>query len=270
VDLSSEVHESAELSAEGQEALDRFEELYRPEPTRARRAAARHDAALVYLWSGRLAAAERELREAVDLDPNEVDHRLALAEVLESQLKTDESKRVLEETATRFPDDARAYEALGDLYTAHDEHVDAKLAYLRALATEPDVRWSVELKVGETFQALGDRKRALEFFRAAHAHAPDEPWTTILLVQALRTPALSADGDPTANDAFRESLAIVDDAVRRVPPNAPLLVCAAQSFLAAGRYYDALDALRQAVELDPDDPTAVPFLAELERDFSTE
>ncbi len=262
--------EHANLSADTRARLDRFDELYQPEPIRARQAAARHDAALVQAAYGRFASAEGQLREAVDLDPDQPDHRLALADVLESQLKTGEAKRVLEETTRRFPDGTRAYETLGDLCAVHDEHAEAKLAYLRALATEPDERWRVELKVGEAFEKLGEHTRAIEFFRAAHREAPDEPWTILLLVQALRKPALDANGEPSADPVFRESLAIIEDAIRRLPPHAPLLVCAAQSFLAEGRYRDARDALRSAVDVDPDDQLAAEFLTDLERNVPTD
>jgi tetratricopeptide (TPR) repeat protein len=270
VDPVADVHVPSNLSAEAGETLERFDELYQPEPTRARQAAARHDAAWLHAGSGRFAAAERELREAVDLDPDDVDYRLLLAHVLESQLKTDEARRVLEETTRRFADDARGYEALGDLCIVHEDLAEAKLAYLRALGTEPDERWSIELKVGEAFRLQGEYGRALDFFRVANAHAPDEPWTIIAFVQALRAPALDADGDPMDNNDFKEGLAIVDDALRRMPSDAPLLICAAQSYLAAGRYHDARDALRRAVECDPDHSFAAQFLSELEHNLRSD
>jgi tetratricopeptide (TPR) repeat protein len=258
----------AELDAkptppEIREQLTRFDKAYRPEPTRGQQARGRYLAAVTHLEAQRVDDAERELRAAITLDAGTLEYQIALIDLLHRSGRLEQAKRLAEETVLRFPNEPSSYEHLGDICKLSGELQDAKLAYLRALRTEPSEPWELELKLGETYRELGDVGRALSFLRRSYDHAPEEPMTAVVLAQALRADSLHAE-HPDEDPAFQEAFRILESALARNPRSAELLVCIAQSQLALGRSDDAIASLRRAVDSDPQDSLAEGFLRSLE------
>jgi tetratricopeptide (TPR) repeat protein len=247
--------------SDADEYMDRFNRAYRPDPTRGQQARGRHLAAQTYLEAGRLEEAERELRAAVALDPGTLQYQVTLIWLLSDTERPDEARELAEAAARSFPDDPAGYECLGHMCVIRGEHEDGLLAFLRALRAEPSEPWQLEVKIGQTYQDLGDARRALAFLRAAYEHAPDEPMTAVALAQILRAGAENSIDDP----GFQEAHALLIAAVERSPHSADVLVCLAQSHAALGHAQETRALLRRAVDADPDHPFARDFLADIER-----
>jgi tetratricopeptide (TPR) repeat protein len=241
--------------------LAEFDAAYRPEPTRGQLAHARYQSAISHLARDDPATAEHAAREAVDLDPEVADYRLILAEALDRQGNEAEAFFVLQQAASDLPDEASVYEGLGNFHMApaHPDYESARLAYLRALRTEPEAPWRVELGLGQACRELGRRDEAIRWLRSAYRDGPLEPPVVLGLVYAL------ADLDRGASQAeFEEAAEIITTAVEQRSDSAELWVCLAQLQARAGQIALAIDSLRQATQLNPHHPFAADFLRELE------
>jgi cytochrome c-type biogenesis protein CcmH/NrfG len=166
-------------------------------------------------------------------------------------------KQAQRDAGTRLPDDPAGYECLGHVCVIRGDYEDGLLAFLRALRSEPPEPWRLEVKVGQTYQDLGETGRALAFLRAAYEHAPGEPMTVVALAQILRVGAEDSTDDPR----FQEAFALLTAGVEHHPYSADLLVSLAQSHVALGNVQETLALLRRAVDADPDHPFASPVFS---------
>lgn len=240
------------------EYLETFDKNYKPEPAQGQNAEARHQSAWAHLLRGNFDDAEKAAREAIDLDGTVVDYPLTLADILVRKGQEDEALQLLQQISFDFSEESIAHEKLGDLYLAHEDYESARLAYLRALNSEPDTRWRIELGLSRALRRLGNRERAIELLRSAYDENPLEPATVLDLAYVLRDRKAGA-----TEDEVMEAVAIIASALERRPDCADLLVCQAQLQVQTEQYEDAITSLEKASKLDTQHPIAGNFLTEL-------
>ncbi|HJK98727.1 MAG TPA: tetratricopeptide repeat protein, partial [Polyangiaceae bacterium LLY-WYZ-14_1] len=177
--------------------------------------AARPDDPLVHLWMGRAhqaledwSDAERELREAVRLDPDAYAPLLALARLFFAQEREDQAERLLDQARQNSPEDASLHRAIGDLLLDRKEVERAAGAYAKALELDPDdvaarfgrgvalrragrygdaarafdqvaardPGWpGLAIERGRLFEAQGQAEDAVQAYRKALADRPGDP-----------------------------------------------------------------------------------------------
>jgi len=117
--------------------------------------------------AGDLARAESYFREATNLAPNHLEHRLNLAAVLLSAGRGDEARRVLDDAIELDPSSARAWFTLGVLRGRDGDLDGAVAAYRRALEIQPDDSGArqnlanILLRSGRPEAALSEYRRLL-------------------------------------------------------------------------------------------------------------
>jgi tetratricopeptide (TPR) repeat protein len=246
-------------------ALKDFDDDYKPEPTRGQLARARHQSAISHFVGRDLDSAERAAREAIDLDPETADYALTLAEVLDWQGRHEEAHQILQQASTDFFDQASVHERLGDFYLAQEEYGAAQLAYLRALHSEPEMRWPLQLGLGLACRGLGEHQEAIRWLRSAYQESPLEPRVVLGLVYALA----DREGGALEEEA-QEAVEIIIAATSQGTDSAELWVCRAQLQARSGQYAEAIHSLKRAIGLDPDHPFASEFLEQLESWYGAE
>ena len=88
--------------------------------------------AAFYESRGRYGDAEREVREAIDANPKDMDARAALAKLYLAQGKPAQAEEFLKNLKREMPQDAMAYRMLGDFYVATN-NLDAALTEYASL-----------------------------------------------------------------------------------------------------------------------------------------
>ncbi len=150
------------------------------------------------------------------------------------------------------PDLASAWLVVGDTLTAAGEPEGARVAYLHIRDTAPEAPDALE-RLALAAQTTGDKAEALRLARRAAALAPDDEQTGVVLAEVLR------DGGDTAG-----AVAVLDPLVGRAPAGpraARLLFMRGAALERDGRWPQAEADFRRALEMQPDDPEVLNYLA---------
>lgn len=248
--------------------LERFDEAYvDPEPEKGRQAQSRFLSGSYLLSIGNLDDAEREFKAAIELDPSNVTYWLELCQVWYLRQDYNECLRQLQEVVRRFSDEALVYFRIGVVYQQLGRHREACISFHKALACDPDDICWIELELGNSYRAIRNIEKSLEFCKSAFQHNPDHPGTILGLTYALRekSNALGSKGKiEEARSAFNEALNFIQSAIQRVPNSSKLHFADAQLLVQVARFEEAIESLKRAVSLDPKDHYAQKFLNELE------
>lgn len=211
---------------------------------RGERAAA---AAADALRAGVPAAAVKALRDAVALEPDRAEYRLALAKALVATGQPTEAEPYVQEALRHQPVDGEANLVLARILRQAGSVDDAERAYYRAIYGRWDrdalpQRMAARLELVSLYREAGQRLR----LRAALLELSTAfPGDRALQVQAGRD--LLADGFP--EDAARQLRTVVE---RFAEPGEALGLLARAEF-ASGNYIEAYAAAGRAVRQDPAD-----------------
>ncbi len=197
--------------------------------------------ALIYWASSDYDKSVEQLSLAIEKDPRDERSRLALARVLTSSGRDADAERALLETIQAFPDSSLAHWWLGLHYERLDRHADARREIEYATAGAVVGRAGLYTAIGRLAGNATDASAAIDAFVRAVDANPNDPATHKYLAGAL----LQQD---RVNEAFIEFLAtlLID------PLDADAHAGIGRIHLDAGKYADAIEALRRAVELTPE------------------
>ncbi len=193
---------------------------------------------------GDFALAEPMLRKAMELNPELVRAGLRLAELLESQGRTDESIAVLEQYLVNHPDSADAHVRLGRAQFSREAYDRAAECYQNAIRLDP-VHVEAHQALATLYRRLGDREKARqssEKLKGLRDAIQDAKKRAIL-------DARTETGRYSDEPAMRRSLA--DDYVQ-----------IGQVYRADGKHRQAESCWRKAAAIDPDCAEARAALAQ--------
>ncbi len=250
-----------------------------------------NDGRLQY-WLGRALAAstdqrslaQQAFRRAMELQPDNLDAYVALAELLIQLQRNDAAEQVLNEARARVPDDAAIHRALAHGRLARGDLAGAETELQEALRRDrDDIR--THFALGDVYRRQGrldDAERALEQVARVDPAYPG--------LSMLRGQVAEAQGRlPQALATFREALARDStniDLINRVaatlvllgnygdadqmlrsavvdhPTNAETQYLMGRAKLGAGNYQDSMHYLDRALELNPQRADYMAYAAE--------
>jgi len=124
--------------------------------------------------AGRIEEAERALRAALEIDPEDTPSRLQLGELLGAQGRLDEARAELEAAARRSPDDSRILLRLGQVAALAGDDAGA-IARLGAAVEAHSGSTTAQLSLAKALQRSGRDEAALEHYRRTIALDPSNP-----------------------------------------------------------------------------------------------
>ncbi len=249
----------------------------------------------LHYWLGRALAAttdqrslaQQSFREAIRLQPDNLDAYVSLSELLIAMQRNDAADQVLVEARARVPDnaaihralahgrlsrgdipgaeeelrvalqrdpeDVRAHYALGDVYRRMQRLDDATRELNTVAHIDPDYP-GLALARGRLAEARGQLPEALATFREALARDPTNP--ELINRVAATLVALGNFGDA---DQMLRSVVV------NQPTNAEAQYLMGRARLGAGNYVDSVHYLDRAIELNPLRAEFKAFAAEAHR-----
>lgn len=239
----------------------------------------------------RYADAERNLREAMKVLPFDASLAASLGRAVSRQGRDAEAESQLRAAASLdYCDDACQANTLFNLgILAHQSGRldEARSLYLSALNFRP-ARADVRTNLGQIYLSQGDTDAAIREFKAAVSREPRNPTYRLNLASALAYLKRSDDAIDALTQASRDfpadvnvNAALIDyllrldkteearihaeRAVTRIPGSAEIRFKAAQVMEKLGRRRDAIDQLRETLQLSPGHPQARTMLETLEK-----
>lgn len=218
--------------------------------------------------------------EALKLDAKSSEALLLKASLLEDLENPNEAFKVLGTACQECPDNADCWFAMGAFLTEHNNVFQAAQCFDRVNAINPNYK-RIKANLGAALLKIGQLPGAIECLSAAVETSEDKVDKSRLL-NRLGEAYLHTNDIDKAAESFDESLQLDDNnyvtfgnmamvfcrrneaesaikflqpALEKFPKIAKLRVALAIAYeLDNGRWDDALNALNEAIELDPGDP----------------
>jgi tetratricopeptide (TPR) repeat protein len=205
---------------------------------------------LIYWVSSDYDKSVEQLTLAIERDPRDERSQLARARVLSSSGRDGDAQRAMLDTIQAFPESSLAHWWLGLHYERLNRHADARREISYATAGAIVGQTGLYTAIGRLAGGATDVPAAIDAFMGAVDANPNDPAAHKYLAGAL----LQQD---RVNDAFIEFVAtlLID------PLDADAHAGIGQIHLDAGRYADAVEALRRAVDVTPNHTEARYALA---------
>jgi tetratricopeptide (TPR) repeat protein len=202
------------------------------------------------LESGRVAQAVASLREAVVLEPDHADYRLALAKALVAQDRDREAEPYLLDVLRRDPVRGEANLVLARIRRDAGDETEAQSAYYRAVygrwSTEQQVpRREARLELIDVLERAGDAGRLRAALLELSSAFPGD-----------RTLQLQAGRRLMAAGFHADAVHVLRATVDRFADPGDSLVLLAEAEMARGNYLAAFNASRRAVARAPADAAA--------------
>lgn len=205
---------------------------------------------LIYWAASEYDKAAKQLDAAIRMDPTDERSRLALSRVLSSADRNEEAINALLETIRVLPASTRAHWWLAMAYERVNRFDDARREYEKAAAGATAGQSHLYGAVGRLASGAADLAGAVNAFeRAVQARPNDPAWRTLLAGALLH------------QDRAEEAMAQFAAALRINPKYVDAHRGLGQIHLNAGRPAEAVDALRRAIDLQPNDIDAQYALA---------
>ncbi|MBP3954607.1 tetratricopeptide repeat protein [Gemmata sp. G18] len=189
---------------------------------------------------------------------------LTLAEALLEHGEIDRAADLLQQELAVAPGEARAIFGLGTVALLRGDDATAAVRFA-AVQNNPCCRKQARSHLSQLARVRGDVAAAKQYESEANALDPDPPWPDPYLDKVV-TLQVGARGDDRRvgvlerDGRFQEAAQLYLAQAQRTPTSKALTGAGVN--LARLRDYDrAIDALRRAVELDPNDPRAHYTLA---------
>jgi tetratricopeptide (TPR) repeat protein len=191
-----------------------------------------------------------QLEIAIRLNPRNERARLTLSRVLSSAGRDGDAERTLQETIRVWPGSALAHWWLGSIYDRMNRLADARREFALAAPSAVAGRSQLFAKIGQLAMATGDIPGAADAFARSVSASLNDP-------EAHKRLAIVFLQQDLTDDVFVELVAalLID------PLDAGAHTGIGRIYLNAGRYNDAVPALRRAIELSPDHTEARYALA---------
>ncbi len=202
---------------------------------------ARRTLALIYAAKGQTQDLEAELERVADLAPDDMDIRLDLASAYQRTGSLDKAIAAYEEVLKRQPKSVVAWKFVGDCYRRKGEPEKAVAAYQRVMKLSPDDPRPYFL-LGAAYQEAGQDRKAEAIFQEAQQFRRyvGEAWVNLGALAYRR-------GD------LSMAFWYLSRAVQRVPLRPKAHYNYALVLDAKKDREHALDELKMATELDPED-----------------
>ena len=194
-----------------------------------------------------LEAAITEFREALRLDPNKDEARLALGRALISQQKFSEAIAPLREYVQHEPLDFQGYYTAGLAYKGLQQWEPSIELLQRAARLNP-TSYEVHYELGTVLAVTGQTERAIHELRAAEKIRPSAPEVHDQLAQLLA----KRGQKELAQKEHSESVALASRGDAHA--EAGEFNAQANQLLAAGNARAAANAYREALRADPNNP----------------
>jgi tetratricopeptide (TPR) repeat protein/serine/threonine protein kinase len=196
----------------------------------------------VALWQhGQLAGAERELREAIRLEPAFARAHLNLGVVLREQGRLDDAEAEYREAIRLRPTYALAHNHLGRALASRGQPAAGAAAFQEAIRLQPNSA-PARVNLGNLFLDQDKFAEAEINYREAIRREPNDPEAYMNLGTLLRR-----QGKPS------EAAAEYREAIRRHPEHAVAHNLLGNLLFDEGKWAEAADAYRRAIHLKPDD-----------------
>jgi tetratricopeptide (TPR) repeat protein len=205
---------------------------------------------LIYWASSDYEKSVEQFTIAINRDQRDERSRLARARVLSLSGRDADAERALRETVEALPDSSLAHWGLGLHYERLNRHADARREIESATAGAIVGRTGLYTAIGRLAGNATEVAAAIDAFAHAVAANPNDPGAHKYLAGAF----LQQD---RVDEAFIEFVAtlLID------PLDADAHAGIGRIHLDAGRYADAVEALRRAVDVAPNDTEARYALA---------
>ncbi len=192
---------------------------------------------------------DQALKALKDLSAAGVGAKLALADILMTRQRWAEAKSVLEATVQLDAGNLHAWEMLG---TLAQELRDQKLMELslRALLARNPEHYLKYQNLGVNLYQQGELAQAEQAFRQGLRRKRDP-----VLLNNLATVLMERDGDP------QEALALLDEALLRLPTHGGLYQTRGEIYLEVGRFEEARRDLQKALTILGSRDSALVLLA---------
>lgn len=213
--------------------------------------------------------AEDAYRQALELDPENDEYRLSLANALLVRLKSDEALRLFEEYRRGHPNDpaaargaAKCAANLGDLSTA--------VRVLRAAYERNPDDFQTQMDYGELLLSLGKAAEAVPVLEAAHRAVPEHANLAYALARGLKATGRGAEAEPlfafvAQSRPKLDEMAELEKKLRRQPHDLELRMRIASIVATYVSRRDALRWYENLLQIAPHYEPARAALTELRR-----
>jgi tetratricopeptide (TPR) repeat protein len=218
-----------------------FRDAERPEFLRLR--------AAISAAGGNFSAAEKDLNEALSLDPSSVNITLNYGQLLWKEKKNPEAIRMFTKAVDLDPGNASALSAMGYLSRDMGDTKAAESYFTKLASAHPD-DYVAYLALGDLYTSRKEIKRAQESYEKAYKLSPENP---IIIAGGINS-ALEVHDVSTAKTW-------IDRADARANEN-PQVMRERERYLSFnGKYLDSANLGYKVIKLLPRDPEAPVYLA---------
>lgn len=191
--------------------------------------------------AGDFAAAENSYRNAIDMEPGNWRHRMALAEFLYWQGRYPEGVEEFRRVIELSPDNGRAWLLMGACLDYMGDIQASLSAILKSIEISPTRGAYRDL--GLTYYYLGDYEKATEAYETAVELGPDDHWSWGNLAQIY----LFLDDHEQAQQALDRAIALAEALLRRNDRDWVTLARLASYNVNAGNIEEGVKTIRTAV-----------------------
>jgi predicted O-linked N-acetylglucosamine transferase (SPINDLY family) len=188
----------------------------------------------------RFEEAAASYRSALTLQPGSIPAMLGLGNALLAQGEFSDAAAILEQAMQTEPDRSDIKSSLGICYASQNRPAEAIAILSEVVAEQPD-NLPAQLSLGRALSLNGDPDAAIDCLNSAVQLAQDSVQARVYLGHALKR----------AN-RLTEAAVAYEEAQSLAPNNGELHYFAAGVYLEQGRVDESINALRQALQLEPD------------------
>ena len=210
------------------------------------RASAAGIAGLSYESSGQFLEAIRHFKLGIRLNPKQEQPYLALARIYAAEEDRPGSAAILEEARKQVGDSSNILLALGAALVSTEQYQAASRILAGLIENFPD-QLEAYPKLAEAYRNMGEPSLATETLQKLARRKPDYAMLHIAIAKSLLA-------EETVN--YAQVLQELDQAEKDSPDDYEVYYLRSKVFMATGKYKDAIDALRHAIELRPTEPGA--------------